>query len=342
MINILGFVDNSSWKEMDAVYYYRCYLPLREIHRSSTDISTMVINRSQVEGMTDDELGGRDIYAYPRVSHGDCEGFIAEIHRRGGLLVIDSDDDLTEEYRLVSGRGPQFKKLLSLADYVTCSTEDLAAIFAQYTQHPPVVLKNQVDTDWMAELAGKSKRLIPGLTIGFSGSPTHWGDWYIPAVPLAKIAREFKNRNVVPILHGETPRYLDHAAHEIMKFGGVPFSIYPVILRQFDIVLCAADPDDQFNSGKSDVKALECMAVGAVPICSRFRPYVELAQAGAPVVLVEENTRDAWYAAMEDLILDEERRKALRAAGSSWVKSHRDMVVSGWEHWAEFYRGIVR
>lgn len=336
MTSVLGFIRESAWDKMEAVQYYRVYLPLRECNAHGLDAT--VVGHDQLEGASDDELGGRDVYVMARMYHEDCEEFIAEIHRRGGILVLDSDDDLTEDYKLVSGRGPEFKKVLNQVDYVTCSTPALAAHFAQYTARPPTVLRNHVDVDWMQATSTKARRLVDGLTIGFSGSPTHWGDWYLPAVPFARIARDY---DVVPVLHGEHPRYLKFAHDDMVRLGGVPFSLYPVLLRQFDIVLCAVDSRDEFNAGKSAVKALEAMAVGAIPICSQFQPYMELAEAGAPVVIIEEESRDGWYEAMREVIEDDEYRLDLRARGEPWVQANRDMGQTGYKFWESFYRGIA-
>lgn len=336
-MNVLGFVRGAGWDELDAVQYYRTYLPLREVNRHDNGITARVVDEKAIEGATDDELGGADIYQMCRMYHEDCDEFIAEIHRRGGVLVLDSDDDLTENYRLVSGRGDAFKKVLSKVDYVTVSTPALAIEFAQYTQRPPTVLRNHVDVEWMVKLANKSKRLVEGLTIGFSGSPTHWRDWYLPAVPFQRICRDY---DVVPLLHGETPRYLNYASETAVKLGGVPFSIYPVLMAQFDIVLCAVDATDPFNAGKSAVKALEAMAVGAVPICSRFGPYMELAEAGAPVVVIEEESRDGWYEAMRRVIEDRHPDSPLMR-GKGWVRANRDMLRTGYKHWERFYHEIA-
>ena len=325
-------------EDLDGPIYYRMYLPLREVNRSADGITAQVIDAKECATLTDDALGERDIYMMARMYLADCEEFIGEVHRRGALFVFDSDDDLTEDFRLVSGRGREFKKMLGAADYITVSTPALAAHFTQYTQKPPVVLRNHIDTDWMASIAAKAQRLVEGLTIGFSGSPTHWRDWYVAAVPLQRIVHDF---DVVPVVHGEPPRYLGFLALEVVRLGGVPFAAYPVLLKQFDVVLCAVDSTDEFNTGKSAAKALECMAVGAVPICSRFQPYVELYEAGAPVILVEEDSRDGWYGAMKGLIQDGERRRHLSSLGADWVRENRDMVNGGWKQWARFFRSIA-
>jgi glycosyltransferase involved in cell wall biosynthesis len=338
-MHILGFLRDSAWDKMDAVAYYRTYLPLRELNRQ-IDIEAKCIGK-EIDGLSDDELGGQDIYTMCRMYNEGYQEFIDEIHRRGGLFVFDSDDDLTETYKLVSGHGDEFKEVLAAADYVTCTTPNVAILFSEYAQKPVRILRNCVDVAWMQQIAAGGKRLVDGLTLGFTGSPTHWGDWYIPAVPFARIGKDFPD--VTLLLHGECPRYLGFAAEkaQMLKLGGVPFSIYPILLKQFDIVLCAVDSRDVFNSGKSAIKALECMALGVVPICSNFRPYLELAAQGAPVVIVADDSRDGWYEAMRDLITDDVKRTSLSAYGPEWVRAHRDMTVSGYKRWESFYREIT-
>ena len=139
---------------------------------------------------------------------------------------------------------------------------------------------------------------------------------------------------------GECPRYLDFAGDGLVKFTGVPYELYPILLKQFDVLLCAVDTRDEFSQCKSAVKALECMAIGVVPICSQFEPYIELHTAGAPLVLVEEDTRDGWYEAMRRVVSDPEYLEALRSMGPAWVRANRDMCRTGYKLWEAFYRRI--
>lgn len=174
--------------------------------------------------------------------------------------------------------------------------------------------------------------------MGFIGSPTHWGDWRLPSIPFARIVREF---DVRPVMCGSgIPRYLRYVGEEIIALGQVPFAAYPVVLKQFDVVLCGVDVTDQFNSGKSALKALECMALGIVPICSRFGPYTDLVKAGAPVVIVAEETQDGWYEAMRAIIQDDKMRDYLSREGPGWVRANRDMKT-GYKHWERFYQQIT-
>lgn len=344
-MKILSYLKTEDEKDIDGTQYYRQVSPLNAVNDYAEGIDVTFMTKKSIEdvqkehgaGLVGRMMSGYDIYAYPRMIHEDCEAFLEEVHKQGGLLVVDSDDDLTEDYKLVSGRGQAFKKMLGLVDYVTVSTPALADRFAPLTKRPPVALLNCVDVDWMQSVSEQSKRIVEGLTIGFSGSPTHWGDWYLPAVPLQRICREFPVR---AILHGETPRYLNYCQDGVIKIGGVPYIVYPVILAQFDILLCAVDIKDPFNAGKSAVKALECMATGVVPICSRFKPYMDLADQGAPLVIVEEESRDGWYGAMADLLCDSDRIDHHKSQGPDWVRAHRD-IKTGYKQWESFFRAIT-
>ena len=336
-MKVLGFLRNNTPADLDAVAYYRVYRPLREVNRQGNGITARVVSNIEVVGMTDDDLGGQDVYVMSRMYHRDCDEFIAKIHETGGVLVLDADDDLTEAYRVVSGRGREFREVLGKVDYVTTSTQPLAALFGQYTQRPPVVLPNHIDSAWMQSL--QARRFTDDFTLGFSGSPTHWGDWYLPSAPFLRITQDYA---VTPVLHGDMPSYFKAVdwVDKVLQLDSVPFSLYPLMLRQFDAVLCAVAEHDPFNDGKSNVKALECMALGVVPICSRFQPYMDLADAGAPVVIIEETSRDGWYAAMQKVVTDKDFCAEIKARGPTWVYEHRD-ITTGYKQWEKAYRSFA-
>lgn len=340
-MKIFSYVKVDNLREIDGTQYYRQVLPMKAVNDFADGIRVQCTTQGEIDtihssqGMDAVELRmlGHDIYAYPRMIHKDIEPFLKAVHAQDAVMVMDADDDLTEDFRLVSGRGAEFKKVLGLVDYVTTSTQPLADHLSQYTKEPPTVLLNHVDVSWMQSVG---RRIVYGLTIGFSGSPTHWGDWYLPAVPFARICEEYE---VMPLLHGDMPRYLKYVAKHPLEMGGVPYIQYPSALRNFDILLCAVDGSDPFNVGKSSVKALEAMSVGAVAICSRFKPYMDLAEQGAPVVVIEEESRDGWYEAMRGVVTDEDRREWLQEQGPGWVEEHRD-ISSGYKQWEDFFRKI--
>lgn len=341
-MRILSYLKVGHKREVDGTQFYRQVNPLRALSKLP-DFDVMCITQADINDIlydgspadVDDVLRGYDIYAYPRMVHNECEVFLDAIHANGGQLVIDADDDLTEDYKLVSGRGELYKETLGLVDYVTCSTQALADRLAQYTTFPPYVCENYVDVDWMQSVIGE--RMIEGVTMGFSGSPTHWGDWYIAAVPFSKVCAA--HPEVTPVLHGQAPAYLRFASGSIVNVEGTPYITYPAALAQFDVLLCAVDASDPFNAGKSGVKALEAMAVGAVAVCSNFDAYAKLADQGAPIVIVEEPTRECWQDTLENVLSSD--IAATQEDGRRWVREHRD-ISTGVTQWAGVYDAINR
>jgi len=358
-MRILGFLRDSSQAEMSASEYYRTYLPLRELHKHDNGITAQCVTKEdlQQDRVTDEQLGGRDIYCMSRsYSLDDSQGYMDAVHAAGGVFVFDVDDDLTEIHRLVSGRGHEFCEWLGIVDYVTCTTHELANHLSQFTQRPPKVLHNYVDVEWMQSIAAKQDRVIEGeVVMGFSGSRTHYIDWYNAVLPFNRLLKE--NKRITAYLQGDLPDYMEHIEVNdydeeppvsawpylnIRVFRGskLPYAMYPQVLSQFDVLLCAVNSSDGFNCGKSWVKALECMALGVVPICSRFTPYLQLETAGAPVVMVGEDSWDGWYEAMRDLVDDDERRQMLSIDGPAWCYEHADMVRGAYLEWESYYRSI--
>lgn len=342
--SVLGFLAcDSTWDQMKAVQYYRAYLPLRELHRQAPDFTATLLDQRMLEGRTDDELSGHDLYVTSRVYGPEGHQEFAEaVHQAGGKWVVDTDDDLTEDSRLLMGYGQSFIDVLGAADYATVSTRALAHHLAQYTKEPPVVLKNHIDVGWFTQMANQVKQVLPGIKVGLSGSRSHYLDWWFAVQGLERLANEYQD--VTPVLHGFRPHYMectleDHPRSAYVEH--VPYAIYPTALKQFDVVMCAVRLDDEFNDYRSNVKALEVMATGGVAVCSRQSEYVALAEAGAPILLVEEDSADGWFEAIRPLITDQVLRAELQSRGPAWVAKHGDMCNGGYEYWATAYRNFV-
>jgi len=338
-MNILGLLRSSGLYDLDACQYYRAFLPLNKIDHSEAARAKCITTPDTVAA-TDADLKGRDLYVISRM-YGPTDkliAFVEWIHDNGGRLVFDADDDLTERYRLVSGRGDKFIEALGMVDYVTTTTPYLADYFSQWTQNEPVVLPNHLDCEWFVRAISTAKRAFPGYAIGFSGSPTHWGDWYTAAPAFSRIAEEYSHI-VQPLAQGDPPSYLNFV-DRLIKLPAAPYCGYPLALAQFDVVLCAVDGRDPFNLGKSNVKPLEVMMAGALPICSRFVPYVDLYERGAPIKLVEEDSVDGWYEAMQWAVDNREEVDYMSGSGASWVAEHYDMA-SGYKLWLKAYEGFV-
>lgn len=340
MNRVIGFTKSLDKSKMDAVQYYRCCLPIRTVGKvENNGIVTELFGKDEMQGMADDHFGEFDILLMSRMYQANSAGFMVNADNHGVKVVFDCDDDLLETYRLISGRGREFKDVLGRMDYVTTTTQYLADLFGQYTRRPPIVLKNCVDVRWMNAVAGQS---VPHEkpVIGFSGSPTHWGDWRMASIGLDRAVREFDVRFLV---HGFVPRYMKYVDYmegvELEPLPMIEYAYYPHMLCKFDILLCAVDPTDGFNFGKSDVKALEAMALGIIPICSNFGPYAALKEQGAPVIIVEEETPDCWYETIRSVLKGDMNDDV--QGGVKWVLENCDMINGGYLQWENLFRSIL-
>jgi len=311
--------------QLGACQYYRVVLPLNAL---SKHIDTAVFDVTDLERATDEFIGAADIYVMSRVHGPGQSEFLRRIHDLGGKFVFDLDDDLTEEYRLVDGRGAELRSVLASADAVSVGSTALVERIRQHTAAPIHVTRNYVNSAWLYN----ERHPHTTLQVGVSGSPTHYMDWYPVHVALSRL------KNCTVLLHGDMPGYFTYFK-SALRLPPCSFREYPRTLAQFDILCCAVDSRDRFNDGKTWLKALEAMAVGAVAVCSRnFAPYAALAALGAPVVLVDD---DGWYDTLQGLIDAPESVWAAQRAGQAWVRERGDMYSTGWREWLKCYQTVA-
>ena len=346
-MKVLGFIQGSG-PDLKSFQYYRVYLPMREVGKN-TDIEVVQVDATQPLFFNNEQTEGYDFYAMSRMYGGDSRAFVDAVHATGAKITWDCDDDLTDDVRWVSGHGDAVKEMLGAVDFVTVTTPVLAERLGRYTQRAPVVIPNYVDGLWLQEQAASVQRFVPGLTLGFAGTKSHWGDFHIALDAFRSVSEQ---PHVQPLLLGYHPPYFDDIPG-IVRINQVPLAGYPGMLGQFDVLCCCLDTEEpgpawkpeyeiegnyQWNEGKSAVKALEAMALGIVALCSDIPAYRALYEAGAPIVLVE-NAED-WSAEVAQIVGDAKLRETLSAAGPEWIAANRDMRNDGWKVWADYLRGL--
>ncbi len=349
---ILGFVRTTPGHGLSAVSYYRAGMPLRALGEHSGLFHVTIMDQAEVSELiqtygpkADEMLTGRDIYVVSRLyrSKGLPE-FVSAIHEAGGRIVFDTDDDLTEEYRHLDGRGDEFVETMKAVDLVTVSTSYLSRRLEGYLGYKPPVLANHIDVSWFADKSASAERRIPGISVGFVGTASHYNDWKYPLDALTRVAEE--NREVSLVAAGYFPDYLKDLPNAF-ELRAVPYGEYPGLMRQFDIVCCSLDPDDEFNGSKSAVKALEAMSAsrklqcgsigGAIAVCTDM-PVYRRAISGNNGLLV---SNDEWYDALSALVKDSRLRRKLSIAGHKWVAKNRN-IRTGYRHWGRVYRRLLR
>jgi len=349
-VNIVGFIRSGELGILP-VPYYRVAMPLEALRqmagwKTRNYDQTALISAFRLSykvGRDPDEfVSGFDLYVLSRLYGGEHrDEFFDLIHEKGGLIVFDTDDDLTEEYRNLDGRGEEFIDTIIECDAVTVSTDYLAGQIRKHTNHNPIVLPNHVNFEWFSERSLNTSKKYDGLVIGVLGTETHYKDWEHLVPVFDRLSREYDD--VVILSGGYCPEYMEKYEH--IPF--VPYSQYPCLMRQFDIVCCALEPIDGFNLSKSSVKALESMASarrlsngaigGAVAVCTDMPVYQKTVRDKYNGFLVN---NDEWYETLKELIENERLRNKVAVSGHRWVRKNRDMA-KGYKLWRRAYRDIA-
>lgn len=239
-------------------------------------------------------------------------------------IVCDYDDDLTPQSNVKRKIYPDTHVLADprLYDRLIVSTSPLRDLMSKY--NPKVTVRpNYVRMpDFMNRMRFTQSDKI---TIGLTGSSTHKEDWKAVITPLRRIQYEFSDRVQVFVSGFEVPELDDYLTPRDLGICDdivVPFDLYPAVFAQMDFVLIPLDPDDKFNSRKSNIKALEAAAsarmidpqhVGGCPsiVVSDPPVYLDYARNGENCLLVRHHHGEDWYEAMRRLIVDTNLRNKL-------------------------------
>lgn len=348
-IRVMVFVRHAHITGISAINYYRAIAPLSFLGLNDDSFFVEILGQAEIrqamQSNADSALLGRHLYLTSRLFAGSLgrSEFIDAIHRHGGKVIFDTDDDLTDAHREL-GRGGDFKGILQDVDYVTVSTPHLAKELAPLSACPPWVLPNHVDAEWFGEQSLQAKRTVKGLTVGLIGTASHYDDWSYPLEALRRVATE--NRNVTIVAAGYCPDYLK-GLDNLVELGPVPYVGYPGLMRQFDVVCCSLDAEDGFNKSKSSIKALEAMAAartlskgqigGAVPVCTNMPVYRRTVNNRHNGLLVK---NDQWYEGLSLLVKNKRLREKIAAQGLNWVTAHRN-IRTGYRRWGKAYRQMV-
>lgn len=223
-------------------------------------------------------------------------------------IVYDLDDlfldvpPLHPHYNDLSKRVPYIKWILKEADLVTVSTTPLQEVLKQYTARRIHVLPNLVD--WRSFDAPPRPRNRQ-FNLLISGTSTHQGDWSLIEEPLAEILN-IHRENVNAIFFGELPkRFSDHPSVRLINFQP-DYRSYALRLRELDIHAALVPLEDtKFNRCKSNIKWLEYSAAGIAGVFSDLLPYNSSIRNGETGLLVD-NTAEAWFRSMEQLLANPE------------------------------------
>ncbi len=233
---------------------------------------------------------------------------------------------------------PYVLELLSRADAVTVTTEELATRIRTYNSEVHV-LPNALDAVlWRNMGAPGRKPVDEPIVIGFAGMATHTADLAIVSEALRRIRAEHGNRVTFRFL-GCKPQRFDGPC-DVRPFE-LHYGAYARALARSGIdVALAPLVDNSFNRCKGDIKWLEYSACGIAGIYSDIVVYRSSVRDGENGVLVE-NRAEAWFEAIDRLVRDAVLRERIGKAARSEVMSTRT-VQDVAPRYLEVYRRVAR
>lgn len=309
----------------DACFWYRNKIPIEALARDGWNVST--INMGDML-----DLNNVDIVMFSRVYTTEFESFVYMLKRKGITIWYDVDDavDLVKDFNPFSIPNRQHMSayyfLLNEADFITTTNENLKQHLSRMTPKPIHVWGNYINPSEWKERPHTSNM----FRIGFAGSPSHIKEvnMILPAIiklqgryPIVFVMFGMGNGASMEEWYQQSKsQYKDvwdtwEYTQEVQKFydqmqhikhewhTSVRWELYPKKLAKLDldIGVCPLIEDD-FNLCKSPIKLYEYALVGTTTLASNVTPFKEEALA------VTENTIEAWYEALDALMMHQELR----------------------------------
>lgn len=327
---------------------YRVVMPFRFLRRNGWNVHYMSYDMWANTLKRNPKMRLPDILIFPRVDLPDTSYVEDMIGYNNGtkqrLFVFETDDDLTNEHRLVARA--DVRQYAKLADLVTVTTPYLRSVMRVEDGPPVEVLPNCIDPE-LGNQQLDVKRYTSTFNIALTGSPTHYKDWRQVEIALHNIVRR---PNVRVLLMGFVPDYLEELPQTYKYPHYMPYEEYLKALWHADVILCPIDAEDKFNMSKSGIKALEAMHLarmlpngktgGAVPVATNCSVYRRVIQKGHNGILIGSSNYGSWQDALGYLLDNPKERFRLQANGYRWALKNRN-IQNEWRKWAKVYTKLL-
>lgn len=325
-------------RDDDANGRYRALLPLRELERRGHavrwpgDGSYRALESGGVPQ-------GWDAMLVQQMHDELALEVMARLRRAGVGVVWDTDDDVSavrrgsEAYHRLGGRRMirrHFKQTVQAArtaHVMTTTSPQLADVYREAGAERVHVIENYLAPQ---DLGARRVR-HQGIVIGITAAGEHEPDLRRLRFG-AMLERLLERRDGIRIVAIGADLRL--ASHRYTYVRPVPIERLIAIESEFDLAL-APLRDTAFNRARSNVKLKEYAAAGAAWLASPVGPYRGMGEEEGGL-LVEDG---GWLDALEALISDDARRRALAARGRRWAAGQT--IRAGGAAWQAAFREAV-
>jgi GT2 family glycosyltransferase/tetratricopeptide (TPR) repeat protein len=231
---------------------------------------------------------------------------------------------------------PHIYELIQKCTAVTVSTEELKKHFSSYsdTIH---ILPNLIDTNLWSKTSPSSYGQV---VIGYAGTTTHIADLKLLEEVLERIVLRYGKKVAFSFMGCATERISRLPGFAFIQFE-YTFEAYARTLQEIpiDIMLVPLE-DNSFNRCKSNIKWLEYSACGIAGVYADLPPYNSCVKNDETGILVSGSDPDAWFAAIDELINNPVKRRAIAEHARTEVLT-RYNLSTGAEIFLKTYRQII-
>lgn len=271
--------------------------------------------------------------AYDDVSK--AKALVSSLSKNTIKLVVDNDDgfifiDQTHpEFTVHKDKIAAMNLLIQAADQLWVSTPRLASAYAALSKHDPVVILNSLDERIWKQAPNKHQDPIVNML--YMGTATHDEDFNLLFPALEKAAAAYPDSFRLSVIG--VSRSIPDRTWITRIVQPANCSIYPKFvswlqeINHFDIGLSPL-VNNAFNTSKSDIKCLDYIATGVLPVVSNLEPYASPALDDF-IVRVDDA---AWYDTLSSLLSDvpglRTRMQQSSEAAQNYVWSMRDVQTT--------------
>lgn len=311
--------------------WYRVIVPLAELARHGWDTAWR-------PGVPPQDADGYRIITAQRLDKPEALPIWRRLRARH-RLVYETDDDIfsVPAERWVHATYPQHvmqdavTMAAQCADVVTVSTEPLAEIYRARGCGDVRVLPNCLPPGVVGMARNRNRRK---LVVGWAGGGSHAKDVAMIAEPV----RHFLDRHPKAEFHMVGANFTDLIGRRCRYTDWVPTDESLDYYRgiDFDIAL-APLTGTRFDQSKSNLKAIEAMALGVPVLASDCEPYRGTVIDGVNGFLIR-RPQD-WGRRLHELASDPAARAEMGAKGQEMAAAYS--IEQNWSKWARVYEELL-
>lgn len=352
--------------------YYRADLPFTTARRRG-HIKATRVEKGDSTNYIAQALDKADVILVPRITEGNFISHLGEYQKQGKKVVVDWDDDIfrvspfsphyedfgTENISVEvhgekisvweDGRNIDLKanikkldgakKVCSLVDMVTVTTDTLAQVYRQYNDNV-VVLPNCLDTTlWKKLPLIKSDSSI---RMGWFGGHSHFEDWGVIAGILPELMRKYPELKLVIMGAKFDGTLKDIPKHQIEFHGWTHTQAYHYKAAILDLDFAIIPlKETEFNMCKSPIKWIEMSALKVPSVVSNVLPYSAMSELSEENgIYIDNNDPEAWLAGISLMVENLKLRQFMGDRAYETVVQNFD-INNQFHQWVNAYQEVV-